>query len=68
MNRFAKVTFAFVAVMLPSGCVQPAYERIVVYELDVSGQKAVTTVGVRGDDSPLSWRKDQPMTAVVPDS
>ena len=50
------------------GCVQPAYERIVVYELDVSGQKNVQSTGVHGDDTPLSWSEDQAMTVVVPDS
>ena len=62
-NRLA----AAVALLL-TGCVQPASDRTVIYELDVSQLDSVRTTGVRGDDTPLSWQKDQPMTVVVPDS
>lgn len=51
-----------------AACVQPAYDRTVVYDLDVSARRGVHTVGVRGGDSPLSWGRDSMMTAVVPDS
>jgi hypothetical protein len=51
-----------------TGCVQKAYDRTVVYELDVSALDSVKTVGLRGDDRPLVWQQDQPMTAVVADS
>jgi hypothetical protein len=49
------------------GCVQKAYDRTVLFVVDVSGVPNVTTVGVRGENKPLSWREDTPMTA-VPDS
>ena len=64
LTRFAACTIAAVL----GGCVQPAYDRVVVYELDVSGQKNVQSAGVRGDEKPLSWNEDQAMTVVVPDS
>jgi hypothetical protein len=54
--------------VLGTGCVQKAYERTVVYELDVSALDSVKTVGLRGDNLPLSWQQDQAMTAVVADS
>lgn len=43
-------------------CVQPAYDRTVVYEVDVSAMPNVQRVGVRGSDAPLSWNTDLPLT------
>lgn len=57
-----------VSLVLLAGCVQPAYDKTVTYELDVSGVRAIRTVGVRGDDKPLSWNTDVALTPVVPDS
>lgn len=45
-------------------CVQKAYERTVVFVVDVSGVPNVNTVGVRGEGAPLSWQRDTPMTPV----
>ena len=49
-------------------CVQKAYDRVVVYEADVSGLKDIRVVGVRGNDKPLSWEQDRALTMVVKDS
>lgn len=49
-----------------TACVQQAYDRTVVYELDVSALDSVRTVGVRGGDTPLSWETDSAMTPVTP--
>ena len=40
------------------GCVQKTHKKSVVYTLKVPGTDSVVTVGVRGSDDPLSWRKD----------
>jgi putative oxidoreductase len=56
------------ALSLLAGCVQPAFDKTVVYTLDVSGIPDVKTVGVRGDDRPLSWDSDRALTPVVKDS
>ena len=48
-----------------SGCVQPAYDRTVMYELDLTGVSNVQSVGVRGRDKPLSWNSDVAMTQRV---
>lgn len=50
-----------------SACVQPAYDRVVVYRVAVSDSSVVNTVGLRGQGNPLSWSNDLPMTP-VPDS
>jgi hypothetical protein len=51
-----------------SGCVQPSYDRTIVYRVDVSKVPDVRTVGIRGGDSPLSWSTDLAMTAERPES
>lgn len=59
---------ALLCALTLTACVQPTYSRTVVYELDVSALDGVQTVGVRGDDRPLSWSTDAAMTPVVRDS
>lgn len=49
-----------------SGCVQAAYDRTIVYELDATGVPNVQSVGVRGRDKPLSWNRDLAMTQRAP--
>jgi putative oxidoreductase len=56
------------ALALLAGCVQPAYDKTVVYTVDVSGIPNVKSVGLRGEDNPLSWRTDLALTPIVKDS
>ena len=55
----------FTTVAASMGCVQAAYDRTVVYVVDVSAVPNVTTVGIRGEDTPLSWGSDTPLTPVA---
>jgi putative oxidoreductase len=61
------LALATLVLTLP-GCVQPAYDRTVIYDLDVSALDDVKTVGIRGSDSPLSWERDSALVPVVKDS
>lgn len=54
--------------ILSTSCVQKTYKRIIVVTLDVSKQKDIQHVGIRGDGKPLNWEDDFPMTAIVKDS
>ncbi len=56
------------ALSMLTACVQPAYDKTVVYMIDVSGIPNVRTVGVRGGDKPLQWSQDLAMTQVMKDS
>lgn len=49
-------------------CVQNTYSRKVKFILDVSKEKNIQSVGLRGSNSPLTWEKDLEMTAMIPDS
>ena len=64
----ALAALALACLLLPTGCVQPAHDKTVVYLLDVSGLPNVQQVGLRGRDKPLSWDNDLQLTALKKDS
>lgn len=53
---------------LLASCVQKTFKRIIVVTVDVSKQKNIRQVGIRGNGNPLSWETDFPMKEVVKDS
>lgn len=55
------------AVLLP-GCVQKTHIKTVVYTLHIPGTRTPATVGIRGNDKPLSWESDQKMSLNQSDS
>lgn len=59
---------SFVCVFVAASCVQKSYKRVVVVTLDVSKEKNIQSVGIRGNGKPLSWDNDYPMQEVVKDS
>jgi hypothetical protein len=59
---------AIVFSLLVSSCVQKSYTRKVTLLLDVSGNKDIKTVGIRGNDKPFSWDYDTEMEVVKKDS
>lgn len=69
MTRTTSLGRAFCAALLLApalaGCVQPAYDRTVIYRVDVSKVSDVQSVGVRGRGGSLSWDRDVLMTPVA---
>ena len=51
-----------------TGCVQKSYSRKVTLLLDVTGNKDIKTVGIRGENKPFSWNEDAEMEVVKKDS
>jgi hypothetical protein len=49
-------------------CVQKAKNKIVIINLAIPNAKNIKTVGVRGEGSPLSWKKDILLKEVIKDS
>ncbi len=62
------ILYILLLVFFMTGCVQKTYRKTVVFELDVSQLKNIETVGIRGDDQPLSWDNSTPMTAIKKDT
>lgn len=50
------------------GCVQKTCKHTVVFTVDVSSEKAIKTVGLRGFEAPLSWENDLLMQPIKKDS
>ena len=62
------MTILFTAAVCITSCVQKTYKKTVVLKLNTAGIADIKTVGVRGSNKPLSWKKDVEMTAVKKDS
>jgi hypothetical protein len=56
------------AIFALTSCVQKSYNRKVTLFIDVSGNKDIKSVGVRGNDKPFSWDYDTEMEVVKKDS
>lgn len=67
MRTIINLSIVFL-LLLFSSCVQKSYKRTVVFMLDVSKEKNVKKVGIRGNDKPLSWETDFGMKEIVKDS
>ena len=66
-----KTKLAIIALLLSlilTSCVQKTYQKIVVFTLDASEIKNIKTVGIKGNDKPLSWSKSSEMRALKKDS
>lgn len=67
-----KILFKIVGIMMflcfMNSCVQKAHDKTVLYCLDARGIKDITSVGIRGNDKPLSWEYDFPMKLDTNDS
>ena len=66
-----KTKLAIIALLLSlilTSCVQKTYQKTVVFTLDASEIKNIKTVGIKGNDKPLSWSKSSEMRAIKKDS
>lgn len=53
-----KIVLLIISCFIMSGCVQKAYKQTVIYTLKVPAQTEVKSIGIRGNDKPLSWEQD----------
>jgi hypothetical protein len=67
MKQYTSIIL-LLAMVLSTSCVQKSHKQTVTLFLDVSEVKNIKTVGVRGNDAPLSWESDLEMQAVKKDS
>lgn len=65
--KFIKL-LSIATIFLLSSCIQKTKNQSVTLLLDVSGQKNIEIVGVRGQGNPLEWDKDLVMTTIKKDS
>ena len=60
MKKYNVILFVLLTILLCS-CVQKSKMQTVIFMLDVKGFKDIKTVGIRGEDKPLSWDTDLKM-------
>jgi hypothetical protein len=60
--------FCLALVALLAACVQETYTKTVVYTLHLTRAEATPTVGIRGNNKPLTWQSDTKMSLNSPDS
>ena len=66
-----KTKLAIIALLLSlilTSCIQKTHQKTVVFTLDASKIKNIKTVGIKGNDKPLSWSKNSEMKAIKKDS
>lgn len=66
--KISNVLIISVITLLLTSCVQKSYERKVTFLLHTEQLKDIEKVGLRGNNRPLTWKKDLEMTAVEKDS
>ena len=63
-----QLIFSIILLAFCTACVQKSSNKTVVVKLNVQNEKDIKSVGIRGEQRPLSWRSDQEMTAVKKDT
>jgi hypothetical protein len=66
MKKF--ILLLLITLMGLTSCVQKSYTRKVTLLLDVSENKHIKSIGIRGNDKPFSWDYDTEMEVVKKDS
>ena len=66
MKKF--ILLSAITILGLTSCVQKSYNRKVILLLDVSGNKDIKSVGIRGENKPFSWDYDTEMEVVKKDS
>lgn len=66
--KITKILTISLMALLLTNCVQKYYERKVTFLLHTEQLKDIEKVGLRGNNRPLTWKKDLEMTTIKKDS
>jgi PBP1b-binding outer membrane lipoprotein LpoB len=64
----SRILLTFLSIIILAGCVQKSSKKVVILKLDVSGINNIETVGVRGNEKPLSWNYDLELKPIIKDT
>ncbi len=59
--KLISTLFLIAIVLVLQSCVQPSYNRTIIFKLKVPARSNITSVGVRGNDKPFNWNSDYPL-------
>ena len=65
--KFFYLLVALIVTALLTNCVQKTSKKTVIFRVDVTNQKNIETVGIRGE-KPLDWNYDNQLKVVKKDS
>jgi hypothetical protein len=57
-----------IAVLTLTSCLQKSSKKTIIVKLNVEGIKNIQTVGIRGNEKPLSWDYDMELKPIIKDS
>lgn len=63
-----KLLLITIAILVFAGCVQKSGKKTIIVNLNVEGIKNIQTVGIRGNEKPLSWDYDMELKPVIKDT
>jgi PBP1b-binding outer membrane lipoprotein LpoB len=63
-----KLLISVVAILVLSSCVQKSSEKTIIVKLNVQDMEHIESVGIRGNENPLSWDYDMELVPVIKDS
>jgi hypothetical protein len=66
MRKYSVLFVIILAII--SSCVQKSSKKTIVLKLNVAGEKNIETVGIRGEQKPLSWDYDLELKPIIKDS
>ena len=62
------LTIIIILIFALTSCVQKSTKKTVIVKLNVEGVKDIQSVGIRGSEKPLSWKKDMVLKAIKKDT
>ena len=63
-----KLLIVIVAVFSVASCVQQSSNKTIIVKLNVEGIQNIQTVGIRGEEKPLSWEYDLELKPIIKDT
>lgn len=63
-----KLLIITIAILSFSSCVQKSSKNTIVVKLNVEGMKNIQSVGIRGNEKPLSWDYDMELKPIIKDT
>lgn len=56
------------AILFFASCVQKSSKKTIIVKLNVAGIKNIQSVGIRGNEKPLSWDYDMELKPIIKDT
>jgi hypothetical protein len=62
------IFWALLFILVSSSCIQKSSKKTIIVKLNVAGQKDIKSVGIRGNEKPLSWDYNRELVVLIKDT